>query len=67
MIRKNCFTRVVFILALLFYTPHLFAEDCTIDSNTLDRGERKSFIITGKGIPTNYIIKGLSEAGITIE
>jgi 2-hydroxy-6-oxonona-2,4-dienedioate hydrolase len=65
--RKIFFAYVGCVLAVLFYSPHLFAEVCTIDSNTLDRGERKEFIISGKGIPSDYIIKGLSEAGITVE
>jgi 2-hydroxy-6-oxo-6-(2'-carboxyphenyl)-hexa-2,4-dienoate hydrolase len=67
MIRKKHFACVGCILALLFYASHLFAGVCTIDSNTLDRGERKAFIVSGKGILSNYIIKGLSETGITIE
>jgi hypothetical protein len=51
----------------MFFSSHLFAALCTIDSNILDRGEKKAFIICGAGIPSNYSIKGLSEANITIE
>jgi len=45
--------------------PHLFAQNCTIDSNSLDRGEEKEFIICGD-IPKNYLITGLEEAGINL-
>ena len=53
------------ILTILVFSPNLFAQDCTIDSNTLDRGEEKEFIICGE-IPKNYILTGLEEAGINL-
>jgi 2-hydroxy-6-oxo-6-(2'-carboxyphenyl)-hexa-2,4-dienoate hydrolase len=56
-----------FLLVLMFFSSHLFAGLCTIDSTLLDRGERKAFIICGAGIPSHYSIEGLSEANITIE
>lgn len=67
MMRKNCFACLGFILVVMFYSPYLLAGVCTIDSNTLDRGERKAFIICGADIPPDYILQGLSETNITIE
>ena len=67
MIKKNFFTCLVLILTTMLYSPQLFAEDCTIDSNFMDRGEKKEFIICGENIPSNYILTGLSDAHITVE
>jgi 2-hydroxy-6-oxo-6-(2'-carboxyphenyl)-hexa-2,4-dienoate hydrolase len=33
----------------------------------MDRGERKAFIVCGEKIPSNYTLRGLSEANITSE
>jgi len=65
--RRNRFTCLGFILAFMLFLPCVFAADCTLDSNTMDRGERKAFIICGADIPTRYVLKGLSEANIRIE
>ncbi len=67
MIRKELFTCLTFMLSIIFFSSNLFATDCTISANFMDRGETKVFIICGKNIPRNYTIKGLSEANITIE
>ncbi|MCK5513806.1 MAG: alpha/beta hydrolase [Deltaproteobacteria bacterium] len=67
MMKKNRFFCLGFFLVLMFCSPHLFAGLCTIDSNILDRGEKKAFIICGADIPSNYSIKGLSGTNITIE
>ena len=67
MIRKELFTCLTFMLSIIFFSSNLFATDCTINANFMDRGETKVFIICGKNIPRNYTIKGLSEANITIE
>lgn len=67
MIRKKCFAYLVFMLSVIVLSPNLFAADCTIDANFIDRGETKVFIICGKNIPRNYILKGLPEANIKIE
>jgi len=56
-----------FVLSLVLFSPHLFAMVCGIDSNTIDRGEEKAFIICGADIPSNYTIEGLSKAAITVE
>ena len=67
MIKKELFTCVTFMLSIIFFSSNLFATECTINANFMDRGETKVFIICGKNIPRNYTIKGLSEANITIE
>ena len=67
MIKNNRFTCLMLMLTAMLYSPYLFAEDCTIDSDSMDRGERKEFIICGENIPSNYILTGLSEAHITVE
>ncbi|MBW1854247.1 MAG: alpha/beta hydrolase [Deltaproteobacteria bacterium] len=67
MIKKNHFTCLVLVLIAMLYSPHLLAEECTIDSNFVDRGEKKEFIICGENIPSNYILTGLSDAHITVE
>jgi 2-hydroxy-6-oxonona-2,4-dienedioate hydrolase len=67
MMRKTFFSCLTFIITIIVFSSGLCAADCTIDSNTLDRGETKVFIICGKNIPRNYSLKGLSEANITIE
>jgi 2-hydroxy-6-oxo-6-(2'-carboxyphenyl)-hexa-2,4-dienoate hydrolase len=66
MIKKKHCICLGLILTILVSSPHLFAQDCTIDSNTLDRGEKKEFIVCGE-IPENYILTGLSETGINLE
>lgn len=40
------------------------AAECTIDSNELDRGEKKSFLICGADITSDYALDGLAESGI---
>jgi len=67
MIRKKCFTCLAFMLSVIIFSPHLFAADCTIDADFIDRGETKVFIICGKNIPRKYILKGFPEANIKIE
>ena len=64
---KNCIACLTLMLCALLFSPHLLTAECTIDSNFIDRGETKVFIICGKNIPRNYSLKGLSEANITIE
>lgn len=66
MIRVKWYIYSLLVLPVTVFSSHLFAAECTIDSNTLDRGETKAFIICGKNIPRNYILKGFSEANITI-
>ena len=65
--RKNCLICMGFVLSLVLFAPHLFAMVCGIDSNTIDRGEKKAFIICGVDISSNYTIEGLSKAAITVE
>jgi hypothetical protein len=67
MTAKKPWYLVGLILSPMLLSPHLLAAQCTIDSNFMDRGERKAFIICGKDIPRNYTLKGLSEANIIIE
>jgi hypothetical protein len=66
MIQVKGYIYSLLILSVTVVSSHLFAAECTIDSNTMDRGETKAFIICGKNIPRNYILKGLSEVNITI-
>ena len=65
--KRNRFTYPGFILACILFLPSMSAADCTLDSITLDRGERKVFIICGAEIPAHYALKGLTEANIRIE
>ena len=67
MMRKICVVFVIATLSLVLFPPHLFAIVCGIDSDTIDRGEKKALIICGAAIPSNYTIEGLSKAAITVE
>jgi 2-hydroxy-6-oxonona-2,4-dienedioate hydrolase len=62
---KNCIACLTLILCLILFSPHLLTAKCTIDSDFIDRGETKVFIICDKNIPRNYSLEGLSEANIT--
>jgi 2-hydroxy-6-oxo-6-(2'-carboxyphenyl)-hexa-2,4-dienoate hydrolase len=55
------------VLSILLFPSYPLGAPCTIDSDFIDRGERKVFIVCGKGIPANYTIKGLSEANIVVD
>ena len=66
MITKSHSICLVLILTSIVFSSHLFAQECTIDASTLDRGEKKEFIICGE-IPEKYMLIGLSEAGINLE
>ena len=66
-LRKGCMKWIGLLFCLTILLPHLSAAECTIDSNVIDRGEKKEFIICGKEIPSNYILTGLSEARINLE
>jgi len=48
MIRVKCYIYSLLVLPVTVFSSHLFAAECTIDSNTMDRGETKAFIICGK-------------------
>ncbi len=65
--KKIFFPCLLFIVTSTVFSSGLCTADCTIDSNTLGRGEIKVFIICGKNIPRNYSLDGLPEANITIE
>jgi len=65
--RKICVVFVIATLSLVLFLPRLFAIVCGIDSDTIDRGEKKALIICGAAIPSNYTIEGLSKAAITVE
>jgi 2-hydroxy-6-oxonona-2,4-dienedioate hydrolase len=67
MIGTNHATCLRFILAVILFSPRILAAQCTIDSNVMDRGETKTFIVCGTNIPRSYTLKGLSEANIAIE
>ena len=66
-LRKDCMKWIGLLFCLIMLLPHLSAAECTIDSNVIDRGEKKEFIICGTEIPSNYILTGLSEARINLE
>jgi 2-hydroxy-6-oxo-6-(2'-carboxyphenyl)-hexa-2,4-dienoate hydrolase len=67
LVRKVHFACWSFILSVMVLLPNLFAAECTIDANFIDRGETKVFIICGKKIPRKYILKGLPDAHLKIE
>ncbi len=56
-----------FVLSILLFPSYLLGAQCTIDSDFIDRGERKVFIVCGKDIPTNYTLKGPSEANMIVD
>ena len=43
------------------------AAECTIDSNDIDRGQRKPFFICGDAITDDYRLNGLTEANIHVD
>ena len=43
------------------------AAECAIDSNDIDRGQRKPFFICGNAIADDYRLEGLNEANISID
>jgi 2-hydroxy-6-oxo-6-(2'-carboxyphenyl)-hexa-2,4-dienoate hydrolase len=67
MLKKVNYAYLALILPLLFFAPAIVSADCTIDSDFIDRGETKAFVICGKDISSNYLLKGLSEANITVQ
>jgi hypothetical protein len=67
MIWMKSFTCLAYVLSIIIVSPNLFASECTSNTNFIDRGETKIFIICGKDIPRNFALKGLSEAKITVE
>ncbi len=66
MMRENRLFCFAFTLMVLTFSAGLAHAECTIDSTSMDRGERKEFIVCGD-IPSNYIIRGLQEANVRIE
>jgi pimeloyl-ACP methyl ester carboxylesterase len=67
MTKRSLVSWAVFIASLMLVSSSLFAEDCTLDSDSMDRGEQKAFIVCGEGIPTNYELEGLTETNITVD
>ena len=51
---------------LLVASVHAGASDCDLDSGTLDRGERKTFLLCGDGMTANTGLGGLEESGIEV-
>ena len=43
------------------------AGECSLDHNRLDRGEKSSFMLCGEGIPQDYALEGIEEAGIRVD
>jgi 2-hydroxy-6-oxo-6-(2'-carboxyphenyl)-hexa-2,4-dienoate hydrolase len=64
---KNLSLSLGFVLSILLFPPYLLGAQCTIDSDFIDRGERKVFIVCGKAIPANYTLKGPSEANMIVD
>ncbi|MDH4022825.1 MAG: alpha/beta hydrolase [Gammaproteobacteria bacterium] len=48
-------------------TKNIVAGNCTADVSHMDRGEFRPVLLCGQGIPVDYRIEGLAEAGISVE
>jgi len=65
--QKITFSRILFLVLVFQFTSNTLAEECSIDSNNIDRGERKPFFICGSEITSDFALRGLSDANITID
>ena len=67
MLQKHNIFFLKCILLFLFVSPGSVAADCRLDSDYIDRGEKKVFLLCGKNIPKDYVLSGLSESHLTVE
>jgi len=67
MLLKKLANRVAgfFLVGIQVFQP-LHGAGCDIDSTNLDRGEHKPFFICGEGITSDFVLRGPTEANVTV-
>ena len=63
--KYRLFSLSLFLMAAGISATTLAAE-CTIDSNIIDRGEQKTFLLCGDDITSDYVLDGHSDANIKV-